>query len=280
MSKNSITTKIISIALVAMLAVTGGAWLQNYVPGNFKTVTSYPAGSGAGQTGQIVLKELAANGTSASTIRAADSLAANATVVLPSANSASVGDAVKVASSSGGVITLEYGSASGASAAANDSIILPQEFCDGCNSGVIVGANNQVRAFRFCPRLTKSVTKISARVGTGVDGSTGGLGIYSDDGNTLLASGTINTATANNNTVQSVTFSSLSLSAGTCYLLGYTNTSSSVTMTSLAPGVVDVMNDGTVNLGTAANASSSGVLPATTGAISGGNVRVPSVKIY
>lgn len=52
-------------------------------------ITARPTGTGAGQTGQIILRELAAGGTNTFSIRAPDSLTANRFWVLPNSNGAS-----------------------------------------------------------------------------------------------------------------------------------------------------------------------------------------------
>lgn len=145
-------------------------------------------------------------------------------------------------------------------------IAIPNQW-PGTEASVTLAANNRVRVFRFenTSRITidQCVWRISAGNAAGRFAS---IGIYSDDGGTLLVdSGPLEVATAG---VKSVSISAVTLSPG-FYWAAWTGSVGGVGFTSgAAPtNFGQIFNDTTVLLGRAANDSVAGQLPATLGTI-------------
>lgn len=144
--------------------------------------------------------------------------------------------------------------------------VLPYFGNTGTNAGI--GSANQVRVMRFRLPVSITVTKISLRVAGASAGNFGAVGIYSNDGNTLLIDSGPQSTTSGN-TVKTATVSSYTLNAGTDYLWAWTSNSTVPTFSSLAgsTGLQDLLNDSTNNIFSAANASSAGQLPSTLGTL-------------
>lgn len=142
-------------------------------------------------------------------------------------------------------------------------------------SGVsVINADNQVKVFRIhIPNgieVDTVVWAVITQTGTGCDN--GAVGIYSIDGNTLLVDSGAQTYDTNN-TIIEADITNVFLNPGD-YWLAYTadeSTSCTVQAVTDSEGTgVDsdnIMNQGQTMMGTANNASASGVLPATLGTI-------------
>lgn len=138
------------------------------------------------------------------------------------------------------------------------------------------GANNQVSLFRVYLPFKLTVVSIHFKAGS-VAGS-GSIGLYNEDGSTLLMTSGVQDLSTNN--IKSITLAApVTLSPG-FYLLAYTATSA---LSRIYCQLTDstgttVFNAGSVQRGSGANASSGGALPTTTGAITGATLPFPIVK--
>jgi hypothetical protein len=137
-------------------------------------------------------------------------------------------------------------------------------------SGSVMGTSmNQLTVFQFQPLVTFTISKVSARVVTGAANSNVNFGIYDVNGNKLLDSGAISTASSAVNI--SATFASpVKLSAGSTYYFAQSSDHTSntiVAFTNGLPGSANIINLNATRVGQAANGTVAGVMPATLGTI-------------
>lgn len=144
-------------------------------------------------------------------------------------------------------------------------------------NNALVTVNNQVRVSSFQLPVCIEVASITINLTTGAASSTVGLGIYTFDGSTLLLSGTGSSASA---VLVKITLSTPVVIGPGLFLFAWTDTSNAVQASNYTGAAAwnTVVNDTNAHQGTAANSSSSGVLPSTTGAITGATINVPLVK--
>jgi hypothetical protein len=139
----------------------------------------------------------------------------------------------------------------------------------------IVGSNNQVRAFQFVLPFRLTVSDVQFRVTAAYANREVGIGIYSADGNTLLVdTGVVSAASAG---LKKATLSTPVTLAPGPYWYAWTSDYNAVKLTStFADSTFDsLFSDTNPQMGTAANAGSEGVLPATLGAITYGSFAIP-----
>ncbi len=137
-----------------------------------------------------------------------------------------------------------------------------------------VSANNVVVATIFTPSNSITITKISVTIDAGNNGSLFSFGIYDSTGTTLLVNSGVFTASGGAGTSYSATISPATINAGTTYILAQTTNNNSVQVARVDPGnpqIAKTYNLNHTRFGTAANASTSGVLPSSLGAISAVN---------
>ena len=147
----------------------------------------------------------------------------------------------------------------------------------------ITSANNAIRVFQFVLPFRITVRKIGWDMTTGIDGSHSSMGIYSADGNSLLVhSGAVATAIADQ-AIQVTTVTEVVLNPA-AYYFAQTSTSVSVNarIWNLGSRPQNLLNAASVaeRCGTAANASSGGVLPATLGTITDATGINPSMCVF
>lgn len=145
-------------------------------------------------------------------------------------------------------------------------------------AAAVVGANNQVRVSRFWLPFTIEVANLMIEVVGTSAATTLGVGIYNYDGTELLLSGTASSASAG---VKTIAISPAVIIGPGLFLLAWTDTSTTPTVTGqTSVGAWNtIVNNTNAHQGTAANSSSSGVLPSATGAITGATIAIPLVKI-
>jgi hypothetical protein len=141
----------------------------------------------------------------------------------------------------------------------------------GVTSATVVNANNQVRVTQFVLAYSITIRNISTAVSNNVAANSITFGIYNMSGNKLLDSGTF--AIATSPTIQTNTLGSpVTLSPGVYWLAQSSTTNSGCTVLGIQPsddtkhGEI-MYNTNSVRYGTAANAASFGVLPATLGTV-------------
>ncbi|KKL86480.1 hypothetical protein LCGC14_1944300 [marine sediment metagenome] len=144
---------------------------------------------------------------------------------------------------------------------------------------VFVSTNNQVRAFLFVLPFREIVRRITITITNSIASSLVGVGIYDKDGNRLLHSGAIDSSSA---AVISTTITAVTLEPGVYYFAQTTNdTTVQARIWSAVNVTGPILNEGTLKLvGSAANSSSSGVLPATLGTITAATTRNPMVAVF
>lgn len=136
---------------------------------------------------------------------------------------------------------------------------------------------NQTRVWRFELALQLIVTNVVFEIVTGASGQFMAIGVYSSDGGTkLIDTGAFSTSA---NGVHSKVITAVTLLPG-WYCLAWTIDNTTATLRSTANSANFGINNNTVvQKGSAANASSAGVLPATLGALTTGVFDVPIVKL-
>ncbi len=149
----------------------------------------------------------------------------------------------------------------------------------------MVSAANEVWVVQFTLPFRVQIGKLTVRVETGVISTTGDVGIYDVNGNRLVYTGGFSTLSTGNLSLPVVN-APITLNAG-FYYLAQTNTSATPTLDAviIEVGSWDIFTDGgTVGnnkvFGKAANPASSGVLPATLGAITNSIVVNAYPKVY
>jgi hypothetical protein len=142
--------------------------------------------------------------------------------------------------------------------------------------GTIISANNQVRVWQFVLPFRCVVGHITFRLTTGIASSLTDIGIYSADGNTkLVSTGAIDTSGAAADKTTPV--GPVTLNPGV-YYFAWTSNDATVQLYRHGSDTTQIplMNTGTAKrIGTAANSSSSGVLPSSLGTITAANVNFP-----
>jgi len=129
-----------------------------------------------------------------------------------------------------------------------------------------VATNNQVRAVRFVLPVELVINSLHFEL-VNAPGGSYSLGLYNDAGTSLLCD--TGALTASGPGVKSVTLGSAATLPAGSYWLAWTGSNTTLTVRANTIQDATLINAGTVQIGTAANASSSGVLPATLGAITG-----------
>jgi hypothetical protein len=157
--------------------------------------------------------------------------------------------------------------------------LLPYDQLPPSDVGALVAAN-EVWVVKFFLPMSLTVASVHFSINTTSAGSSTAIGVYSADGNTLhVSSGAVSGASGG---VKSVTLGSpVTLAAG-FYWLAWTATDATVRFSAIQTNLTwyGIMIAGTLQEGKAANASASGVLPATLGAIStSGQTPVPIAKL-
>ncbi|HTD23739.1 MAG TPA: hypothetical protein VK738_13860 [Terriglobales bacterium] len=155
------------------------------------------------------------------------------------------------------------------------SIAMPSNYQSGGN---MVNNSNDVWVYQFFLPFKVQIGKVSYRIANGVAASTGDLGIFDIFGNRLAYTGGFTTANSNTTSTTSLLGSPITLNAG-FYYFAQTNSSNIVTIVAAniagGPGSI-VISGGSKTWGTAANASSGGVLPATLGTITSSTLANPA----
>ena len=136
------------------------------------------------------------------------------------------------------------------------------------DGNVIVSATNQTRAWQFVLPFRAKVSNVIADVvSAGAAGKKFGLGLYDKDKNLLFKTAALD---ANSATVQSDTLASSVILEPGVYWFAATCDDAATQFRVLKIGTMapfELLNENTVRGGTAANAGSAGVLPATLGTI-------------
>lgn len=137
---------------------------------------------------------------------------------------------------------------------------------------VMSGSANQVRAVQFVLPIQATISKVSVNVTTLAAASVGDVGLYDLNGNRLaFTNGGIDTTGTGVKTVN-LSGGAVTLAPGV-YYYAYCNSSSTPVCTAFATATIGsplLLN----RHGNAANAASSGVLPATLGAITNVGINV------
>lgn len=130
-----------------------------------------------------------------------------------------------------------------------------------------VAAANEVRLYMFVLTFRATITKIATETATSEASSLYSVGIYNVDGTALLVdSGTFNGASTG---IKQNTITAVTLEPGPYLFAQTANTTTTLQVRTCNIVLLNAISNGTdiVNTSTAANASSSGVLPATTGSL-------------
>lgn len=206
---------------------------------------------------------------------------ADRTVTLPNANV----NFSSPAPSDGFVLTFDSGTstwqpeaASGGTAANPGYYMFPTSMPAGEEGNTVIASANQVRVIRYYLPYSATVDRIVFNVETAVGGSTCGVGIYNAAGTTLLVDGSGQSCASTG--VKNVDVN-VTLGPG-FFLVAYTSSSATVailTQDAVIDTWYDVFNATVVQSGTAANAATAGVLPATTGTLTAVSANSPVVKI-
>ena len=156
--------------------------------------------------------------------------------------------------------------------------LLPKDYPESDTTVNSASATN-VRGMRILIPAPLLVAKIDFEVVAATAGAIAAIGIYSSDrGHLLIDTGAVSVAT---NGIKEVTLGTPYLLQPGWYWYMFTITDSAVTLRAIAmaSNVNNLLNQGTVQRGQAANAASAGVLPATLGAITGQNFNMPFCKL-
>lgn len=182
--------------------------------------------------------------------------------------------------SSGDGITVQTGTSPSVSYAAQTGgtcwmIPSPYVYVSGTSATHVA---NEVRVWRFFLPMKLTVDSIIYNQATG-SASSSSLGIYSGDGNTKLIQATVRTTGTGIRTTSGL---AVTLGPGHYYLAWtISGTTAGVFTTAEAATIFQtIFRSGTVQTGSAANASAAGVLPTTLGAITAVDyTQVPIVKL-
>ena len=141
-------------------------------------------------------------------------------------------------------------------------------------TGVVnnTSTTNQLSVWQFIFLASIVISRVSVKIGTGVAAQTVNFGIYSQAGNKLLDSGAM--AAATSSTISSVTITPVTISPG-IYWFAQSTTHLSVNIgviNGVTASFTDFLNTNGTYVGTAANITSGGVMPATLGAITGSDL--------
>ena len=143
--------------------------------------------------------------------------------------------------------------------------LLPVEMPSSTAFSVPTQTANQVRVFRFLQPVELRVTTVIWELVTASGGTSGSVGVYTADGATKLIDTGAQPLTTPG--VIPITVTAVTLPAG-WYCLAWTMDSATPTFRSVAsPANFNVLNQTTVQKGSAANNSAAGVLPSTLGVI-------------
>lgn len=144
--------------------------------------------------------------------------------------------------------------------------LLPSEMPSSTAFSTPTQTANQVRVFRFMQPLELKVTSVIFEVVGASGGTNGSVGVYTADGTTkLIDSGAQSLAATG---VIAVTLGAAVTLPAAWYCLAWTIDSAIPTFRSVAaPANFNVLNQTTVQKGSAANGSTAGALPSTLGVI-------------
>lgn len=145
---------------------------------------------------------------------------------------------------------------------------------------VILSSNNEVRALQFVLPFSVTVDHLSFSIGVGQANAKVDFGIYDSTGTTLLATtGGVSATTAQNGTNRVALSQSVTLRAGVVYYFAWTCNNSAVTFqnTLVSAAMANVLNAGSVRMGTSGTASTGGALGASLGTLSAIAARTPLV---
>lgn len=136
----------------------------------------------------------------------------------------------------------------------------------------LISSANQVRVARLYLPMRLTVASIHFHISTAFAGGLCSVGVYSDDGTTLLIDSGAKSTTATG-VVSTTLAATVTLGPG-WYWVAYTcdNATSAISGTPASANPSAVLNAGTGQVGAAANASAAGVLPATLGTVTSSNV--------
>lgn len=186
-----------------------------------------------------------------------------------------------------GVVAPASGGVAAVTVANQGGIFLPTLYMQGANAAqAVIASNNQVRYMSVVIPFRQTVNLLTANIGA-VSASatqTADFGLYSADGTTLLFDAQINVSTgqAIGNRQASVSGAPITLNAGV-YLFAYTCSDAAVTFLTVntLTGANGLMNfAATKQYGTAGNAATSGVLPATLGTLTTANTANNAPLVY
>lgn len=170
-----------------------------------------------------------------------------------------------------------------ATASGSAAYCLPLAAYGGNTGNAVVASANQVRVLRLVMPITLTVTSIHFECVTAAAGSSSSVGIYNNDGTSLLIdSGAISTATTG---IKSATLAAAkTLTRNIMYYVAFTTTSLSVVLRGRDLVVSNVIaslvnGDGSLHLGTAANSATAGVLPSSLGTITAVAVNMAEFKL-
>lgn len=147
-------------------------------------------------------------------------------------------------------------------------------------SSAVLGSANVVVVFRYWLRHWLLANSIVFYIATSSASKHMSVGLYSNDGNTLLIdSGPKSTSSTG---VQTKTLTApLALNPGP-YWTAWTSddTTAAIKAATISDaGIIAILNSGTVHMGTAANVSAAGQLPSTLGTITGSTQNAPIFKV-
>lgn len=176
-------------------------------------------------------------------------------------------------------LTAAGGGGSGSFSGTSAFRLLPYDQLPSSDVGALVGAN-EVYVLKFFLPMELTVASVHFSINTTSAGSNVAIGVYSADGNTLhVDSGPVSGATGG---IKSVTLGSTATLPAGFYWFAWTATDGTVRLSAIQTSLpwYNIMIGGTLQEGKGANASSSGNLPATLGAIStSGQTPVPIAKL-
>ena len=148
------------------------------------------------------------------------------------------------------------------------------------NATPLTNVANQVRVCQLILETAFTIRKVTVRVASNTAGASSAVvGIYTNNGNTQLLSATFDTSVSGA-LVQTVTLGSPVVLPAGIYVLAWSDSSTTPNLAfsnqfNALTNLSTVMNASVVRVGTAANAMSGNVLPATLGTITAASFDIP-----
>jgi hypothetical protein len=182
----------------------------------------------------------------------------------------------------GGTLPASQGGVASVTTAGNGFFVgywLTAQRLDSTSTGIAVAGNNQVHCFQFVLPYTTTVRNIGWIVNTTSGGGKADYGIYSAAGARLLhITGGVSTTNVSDNI--SASDSAVMLAPGV-YFFAWTADNTTYKIW----GPSDTLMNGQFNnqagvFGTAANAATGGVLPATLGTVTNDGNRIPPIVVF